>query len=128
MTMDDHFPQFSSCTPFLSVSNLLRSRDFYVKKLGFKIAFEWGKPLFYIGLARGNVSIHLSDEKHSRHESGKSNITIIADEIDDYYQHCREQGITIICEPGDREYGVRDFGIEDIDGNILNFGCEASNH
>lgn len=126
MSKDDQIPAFSCCTPIFSVSNLLRSRDFYVKKLGFKVSFEWGKPLAYIGLERDNVSIHLSDEKQSRHEAGKSNITIVTNEVDKYFKHCQSLGIKIVIEPGDRDYGMRDFGIEDIDGNILNFGCEVT--
>jgi len=29
----------------------------------------------------------------------------------------------VIVEPGDRDYGQRDFAIRDPDGNVLVFGC-----
>jgi predicted lactoylglutathione lyase len=125
MNTDNCITSFQHCAPVLSVSNLLRSRDFYVKKLGFKVSFEWGKPVSFIGLERDDVALHLSDEKHSRHEAGKSNINITTNEVDSYFSHCNEFGVDIITEPADRGRGMRDFGIEDIDGNILNFACKS---
>ena len=30
----------------------------------------------------------------------------------------------MVVEPADQEYGLRDFGVKDLDGNIINFGCD----
>ena len=125
MNTDTNATRFLCCSPILSVNNLLRSRDFYVKKLGFKVSFEWGNPPSYIGIERDDVTLHLSDAKQSKHDSGKSNINIVTNEVDRYFSRCQQHGVDIVIEPADREYGMRDFGIKDIDGNILNFGCEV---
>jgi len=125
MNTDTNGTRFQCCSPILSVNNLLRSRDFYVKKLGFKVSFEWGNPPSYIGIERDDVTLHLSDAKQSKHDSGKCNINIVTNEVDRYFSRCQQLGVDIIIEPTDREYGMRDFGIKDIDGNILNFGCEV---
>lgn len=124
MNIDNGIPNFQCCIPILSVANILRSKDFYIKKLGFKFSFEWGKPVYNIGIERDEVALHLSDIRHSKLDSGKSNINIMTNEVDKYFSRCKKLGVDIIAEPADRDYGIRDFGILDIDGNILNFGCE----
>ncbi len=93
--------------------------------MGFQLSFEWGNPITYLGLQRDNVSIHLIASDTSRQKAGMGNISVITSEVDNYYSQCKRSGIEVIIEPADREYGLRDFGVKDIDGNIINFGCEV---
>jgi len=113
-------------TPILIVRDPEKARDFYVEKLSFEVVFEWGDPLTYLGIKRDNVEIHLNSEKNAPHVAGKSTISIFTDEVDNLYENCIRKGVEVIAEPGDREYGLRDFGIKDTDGNVLNFGCDIS--
>jgi len=116
--------KFECCIPILTVNNLEQSRDFYINTLGFNLSFEWGNPITYLGLDRGNVSIHLIGEEISRQKPGTGKISIITNEVDNYFEFCRQNGADIVVEPTDQEYGLRDFGLNDLDGNIINFGCD----
>jgi catechol 2,3-dioxygenase-like lactoylglutathione lyase family enzyme len=44
-----------------SVRNIAESLTYYRDKLGFNIAFEYGRPVVYAGLCEGNVSLHLRE-------------------------------------------------------------------
>lgn len=112
-------------TPILIVSNPEVARDFYVEKLGFEISFEWGEPLTYLGIKRNDVEIHLNSAANAPHEAGKGTISILTDEVDALYANCKRNGVETTIAPADREYGLRDFGVKDIDGNIINFGCDV---
>jgi len=116
--------KFECCIPILTVSDLVKSRDFYVNKLGFDLSFEWGDPITYLGLDRDSVSIHLIGKDISRQKEGTGKISIITNEVDSYYATCKQNGVEIFIEPTDQEYGLRDFGVKDLDGNIINFGCD----
>jgi len=117
--------KYLSCIPIFTVKDPAKARDFYVDKLGFKVLFEWGSPITYLGLERNNVCVHLNSESNSRQEPGGGSISVITDEVDNLYAHCINQGVEITIAPDDRPYGLRDFGVKDVDGNIINFGCEV---
>lgn len=118
--------KYLSTTPIFIVNNPEKARDFYVDKLGFEISFEWGEPLTYLGIKRNHVEIHLNSSTNSPQEAGKGTISIFTDEVDDLFENCKRNGVETIIEPADREYGLRDFGVKDLDGNIINFGCNIS--
>ena len=113
-------------TSIFIVNDLEKARDFYVDKLGFEVSFEWGEPLTYLGIKRNDVEIHLSSSSNSTQEPGKGTISIFTDEVDDLYENCKRKGVETTIEPADRDYGLRDFGVKDLDGNIINFGCNVS--
>lgn len=118
--------RYLASTPILIVNDPKQARDFYVEKLGFDVSFEWGEPLVYLGVKRDNVEIHLTASSNARHEAGKSVISIFTDEVDNLYEYFRQNGVEITVTPADREYGLRDFGVKDPDGNVINFGCDIS--
>jgi len=116
--------KFISSTPILIVDDIVSAKNFFLDKLGFEVSFEWGQPLGYLGLHKNGVDIHLNSSSNSSREAGKSTVSILTDEVDNLYKTFVEKGIEIIIKPADRNYGLRDFSIKDIDGNIINFGCE----
>lgn len=118
--------KYLSITPILIVSDPEKAKDFYVKKLGFETTFEWGDPVVYLGIKRNNVEIHLNSVSNAPHEAGKSTISIFTDEVDHLYESCKRNGVETTIKPADRKYGLRDFGVKDLDGNVINFGCEIS--
>lgn len=113
-------------TPILIVNSPQEAKKFYLDKLGFEVSFECGDPLIYLGLKRNEVEIHLNAAANAAHEAGKGSISIFTDEVDELYQNLERNGVEITIAPADREYGLRDFGIRDLDGNIINFGCDVS--
>ncbi|HEX7028193.1 MAG TPA: VOC family protein [Gammaproteobacteria bacterium] len=118
--------KYLAATSILIVNDPRTARDFYVNKLGFEVSFEWGEPLTYLGVKRNDVEIHLTSASNAQHEAGKAVISIFTDEVDDLYEYFKGNGVETTVEPGDREYGLRDFGVRDPDGNIINFGCDVS--
>jgi uncharacterized glyoxalase superfamily protein PhnB len=42
-------------------------------------------------------------------------------DIDKYYNELKDKGVKIVVDIKDEPYGIRDFGIEDIDGYKLTF-------
>ena len=119
--------KFRKTTPILTVRDVSRSIDFFVNALGLKLDFVYGEPSFYAGLYGNDVEVHIIDESSSnaRQPAGKSNLSILVDEVDNLYNNLKERGVEILLAPEDRDYGLRDFSCTDPDGNIFNFGVEV---
>ena len=119
--------KFRKTTPILTVRDVSRSIDFFVNALGLKLDFVYGEPSFYAGLYSNDLEIHIINENSSnaRQPAGKSNLSILVDEVDNLYNNLKERGVEILIAPEDRDYGLRDFSCTDPDGNIFNFGVEV---
>ena len=110
-----------SITAVIHVSDLQSAAAYYTDILGFKIDFRFGD---YLGLTYGNVSIHLNGPKNqgTKKAPGGAHFCIDCDEVDSYYTSISGKGALISVPLADREYGVRDFAVNDKDGNTLVFG------
>ncbi|MBS0030970.1 VOC family protein [Chitinophaga sp. 22321] len=106
--------------PTLLVEDITRSVDFYTGQLGFTLRFTWGEPLSYAGIGLGNTTIHLA--KGSPFIKGYSEVNFIIDDANEQYQFHRANGVEIVEPIDDREYGIRDYKVKDLDGNYLGFG------
>ena len=117
--------RFAECIPILTVRDLARARELWVDVLGFRVDFETGPPHFVMGLVRDAVQVMLigADGPNVRQRPGTGNVSFLTDQVDALFAACREAGLEVIVEPGDRDYGQRDFAIRDPDGNVLVFGC-----
>lgn len=106
------------------ISDLEVAFNFYIRTLGFKKAFQAGD---YAGVCSGEVMIHLCGPKNEGHKKpiGASHLCLLIEEpVDTYYKLLQQNGVQIIYPIGDRDYGIRDFAIQDPDGNTLIFGNE----
>jgi catechol 2,3-dioxygenase-like lactoylglutathione lyase family enzyme len=103
------------------VSDLEKALTFYTQILGFEPSFKLGH---YAGICAGELSIHLCgpDNPGYKKPVGAGHICIGIQQVDDYYQHLQAQQVPITYPIGDRHYSIRDFAIEDPDGNTLIFG------
>ena len=115
----------ASITVF-TVKDVMESLAYYRDKLGFDVAFEYGKPTFYVGLCSGEVTLapdrrartprparpwcrlHISSMMSTRCMSSSS-----------------KRGAKVLKEPKDYDYGLRDFDVADLDGNMIFFGMES---
>ena len=115
---------FQDCTPILTVRDLERAKRLFVDVLGFRLDFEVGAPDFVAGLFKDSVQVMLigADGVNVRQAPGTANVHFLTDEVDDLFSTCREAGLEVLVEPGDRSYGQRDFAVRDADGNVLVFG------
>lgn len=103
--------------PVLTVADVPAAADFYTRRLGFRLGFTWGEPPTMAGVNLGDVSIHLM-----RGDAGPGEVYFVVGNADELYGFHKANGVEIVVEPGDREYGLRDYGVRDPDGNELGFG------
>ena len=107
----------------IPVSDVLAAVDFYTNRLGFSTGFTWGDPPTMAGVNLGSVQLFL--EEGTPNPAGCSVYFVVgnADELCDFQ---RANGVEIVVEPGDREYGLRDYRVRDLHGYSLNFGQHLS--
>jgi catechol 2,3-dioxygenase-like lactoylglutathione lyase family enzyme len=103
----------------LAVDDIPAAIDFYVKKLGFRLAFTDGEPPAFAGVNLGNMQMFL--RKGAADPKGCSVYFLVGD-ADVLYEFHRANGVEISEEIDDRYYGIRDYGVRDQSGYHLSFG------
>jgi catechol 2,3-dioxygenase-like lactoylglutathione lyase family enzyme len=103
----------------LPVSDLAAAIEFYEKKLGFQFGFTFGEPARFAGMKMGKVGIFLQKGTPAPH-SGAVFFTV--GDADALYAFHRANGVEVVEEIGDREFGMRDYVVKDLYGYRLIFG------
>lgn len=105
----------------IHVKNLDQSIPYYIDVLGFSLDFQYGE---YVGIKHGAIFLHLSSSLNpgKKKEPGTGHVCIECDEIDIYYEDILKKGAVISVPLDRRPYGMRDFAVDDPDGNTLVFG------
>lgn len=111
-------------TAVFTVKEVLASRDYFRDKIGFDLAFEYGSPVFYVGLCSGEVSLHLVEAARTPRQPGNGAVVIFVDDVDALHADLVKRGAKVIKAPANQEYGLRDFDVSDLDGNMMFFGSE----
>ena len=110
---------YASSTTF-HVTDVETSLAHYTDVLGFYKRFRYGD---YAGVECGNVQIHLAGPAATnRRGVGQGGLYIFCDDVDAYYEEITARGAKTQGPPKDQEYHMRDFFIEDPDGNIIGLG------
>jgi catechol 2,3-dioxygenase-like lactoylglutathione lyase family enzyme len=118
-------PQLSAIAPQFLVDDLDRAIAYYRRQLGFQVDFTYER--FYASVSRDGIAIHLkcapktaADRAHRRqHEHLDAFIAVTG--IDALHEELRSRGALITASLGERAWGRREFGVEDLDGYILCF-------
>ena len=108
------------------VQDVVRSVEHYRDVLGFRVEFTYGEPVFYAGVERGNALIHLQAASKTKRQPGQCSVYVFVDDADALYAELSSRGARILKPPQNYDYGMRDFDIQDLDGNHLGFGMESS--
>ena len=116
---------FHEAAPVFVVQDVLRSVEHYRDALGFQGEFTYGEPTFYAGVERDSVAIHLQAASETRRQPGHGAISVFVTGVDALYQELKSRGARTLDEPTDRPYGMRNFHINDLDGNQLCFVMET---
>ena len=111
-------------TTIFTVQDVATSLAYYRDCVGFDVAFEYGTPTSYVGLCSGEVSLHLIAAAQAPRPPGQGAVSIHVDEVDVQHADLVKRGAMLLNVPKDQDYGLRDFGIADIDGNMIFFGME----
>lgn len=111
-------------TTIFTVKDAVTSLAYYRDRVGFDVAFEYGSPTFYVGLCSGEVSLHLVEAAQAPRPPGHAAVSIHVDDVDALHADLVRRGAKILNAPKDQDYGLRDFAIADIDGNMIFFATE----
>ena len=109
----------------LVVSDLEATLAYYEDALGFEVGFRYGDPLYFAGVCRGNVTIHLQAASSTERPAGATLLNVFVGSADAIYEDLRRRGARIRSEPATYPYGMREVAVEDLDGNVLVFGNPA---
>jgi uncharacterized glyoxalase superfamily protein PhnB len=115
-----------ACAPVFAVRDVVASLAYYRDVLGFDVAFTWGEPVIYAGVCRGGVTIHLQAASQTARPAGGSELYVFVGSADDVHRELRGRGARICKPPETYPYGLRDFPVEDLDGNVLVYASPAS--
>ena len=106
--------------PELPVADVERAQQHYRDALGFEIG--WLTPGKEIGaVSRGNVAIFFR-RKSQPFEPAVH--WVFAEEIDATYEELKSLGSKIVEPLEKKPWGLRQFTIEDLDGNRFYFHCD----
>lgn len=130
--MEPTLPSASRLTasaPVLLVRDLVPAANYYRDCLGFHYDHLWGQPPDFVILERDqiHVMLHQPHESHAllphwRISPGMWNAYFWVTDADALCAEFRAKGARIDYEPHDKPYGVREFGVQDLDGHDLGFG------
>jgi predicted enzyme related to lactoylglutathione lyase len=108
--------QFVQGAPVLHVPDVAATAAFYRDVLGFTCDF--GDDTYAV-VWRDNSAIHfVSDETSPR---GIHLFQWVKD-VDAYYREIVDRGADVAQAPADQPYGIREFGLRDINGVSIVFG------
>ena len=120
-------PPFVECEQIhagLAVTDLTAAIDFYTKELGFTLGFTWGEPPTFAGVNLGKTQMFL--QKGTPDPKGCTVYFLVGD-ADQLYEFHRAQGVDVAMPIADREYGIRDYVVRDLNGYYLSFGHHLFN-
>ncbi|WP_396637459.1 glyoxalase superfamily protein [Maribacter sp. R77961] len=116
--------------PVLPVKNVVSALDFYVNRLGFKIAFaDDSKNPTYAGVLRNDIEIHLQwhDAKEWELNGDRPMLRIVTQNIEALYEEYAKKDVfnahTLLRETA---WGTKEFAFYDPFKNGLTFYRDAS--
>src|SRR3977135_3049902 len=112
-------------TTVFTVTNVLESAAYYRDKLVLYVPSQSGDPTFYIGLGWGGVTLHLIAAAKAPRPPGHGAVSIFVDDVDALHGELVKRRAKVLKAPKDYDYGLRDFDVADLDGNMIFFGMES---
>lgn len=115
-------PRLRAMTPLLVVSDLQRSIDFYVDKLGFTDANSWGEPPCFAMMHRDGLDLMLSRAEQPEHVAphgrfGVWDLFLSVGDVAAERAALLAGGVAIDKGPTDTFYAMREIEILDPDGH-----------
>jgi uncharacterized glyoxalase superfamily protein PhnB len=114
---------FPAAVPEIPVANVDEAAAYYVEKLGF--TFDWGDDQGGIGgVSRGHCRLFLTNRPF---REGHGNLGPIIfwinldskSEVDRLFEEWKAAQATILSEPEDKPWSLREFLAADLDGNRI---------
>src|SRR5258706_11209493 len=114
--------QFVQGAPVLHVPDVAATATFYRDVLGF--TWDFGDETYAV-VWRDNSAIHFVSDKGN--PKGVHLFQWVKD-IDSYYKEILARGAEVATAPKDQSYGIREFGVRDINGVGIVFGQDIGAH
>lgn len=115
--------------PVLLVADVIASANYYRDKLGFTYLQVLGEPPNFCMIHRDGQTVMLSQVSnpsqivpHYKIVDKMWNAYFWVDDVDTLYEEFEKKGATIDYGLGVKDYGVKEFGIQDLDGYDIGFG------
>ena len=112
---------FKQIQPILGTRDLPRAIEFYIRQLGFTLAFgDDADPPNYVGFRRDAVDLHMQFQ--FEHEMGTIRLRFLVEDPDALFDEYRQRGVE--CHPNgirNTPWGTREFALYDLDRNALTF-------
>jgi uncharacterized glyoxalase superfamily protein PhnB len=121
--------RLTASAPVLLVRDVVKSANHYRDALGFSYQRFWGEPPAFVILQRDGMCIMLS-QAPSDHvivpnwkvDPGIWNIYFWVSNADALLAELKTRGARIDYDIHDKPYGIREFGVQDLDGYDIGFG------
>ncbi len=129
--------QVHHLTPILNVTDIQATFAWF-EQLGWKKGWEWGEPAGFGGVCSGDCEIFLCQGGQGGRGKGQNRQTFEmpesetadrgvwmswwVDDVDEFHQHCIQQGIEVTWPPTDMPWNVREMHIRHPDGHVFRVG------
>lgn len=122
-----------SSAPVLLVRDVVAAAEHYRDALGFTYPRFWGNPPKFVILDRDGLRLMLNQAPpgtvivpHWKVDAGIWNVYYWVDDVDALFAEFTARGAKIDYGLDDKPYGIREFGIQDLDGYDIGFGQPTS--
>ena len=117
-----------SVAPVLLVRDVVKSADYFRDKLGFSYDRFWGEPPNFCMVRRDGLTVMLSQAPkkaellpHWRVVDNMWNVYFWVEDVEVLYNEYQKSGAKIDYKLGLKPYGVKEFGIQDLDDHDIAF-------
>lgn len=123
-------PTIVGAEPHLFVTDIKRSCEFFLKKLGFSLVFTYGEPPYYAQVGRDAARLNLRCVERSviepmvrdREDLLSVSMTVAtADEIKQLFLEFQSAAVAFHQTLKKQPWGAKNFIVKDPDGNLLLF-------
>jgi uncharacterized glyoxalase superfamily protein PhnB len=118
-----------SGAPVLLVRDVRAAADYFRDRLGFSYDQLWGQPPDFCMVRRDGNTVMLSQAPpdaalvpHWRVVHQMWDVYFWVDDVEAIYEEFKERGATIDYHLGVKPYGVKEFGVQDLDDHDIAFG------
>ena len=115
--------------PILLAADVVKSADYYRDKLGFTYERFWGEPPCFCMPRRDGHIVMLSQVDDPEHIVPHYKVVpkmwtvyFWVDDVEAIYAELKERSAAIDYELCIQEYGVKEFGVQDLEGYDIAFG------
>lgn len=122
-----------SSAPVLLVRDVVAAAGHYRDALGFSYSRFWGEPPKFVILERDGLRLMLNQAPggvtivpHWKVDAGIWNVYFWVEDVDTLFAEFTARGAKIDYGLDDKPYGIREFGVQDLDGYDLGFGQPTS--